>query len=220
MARNVDGLLVVDPQTDPRQPIQIEVPVPVVYAYAPSKNPDDYSVTCDNVSAGRMAVEYMLRCRRRKIAIICGDAKFQAATDRLSGALGALRDAGVELVGTPQFGNWGARWGRQETQRLLDDGVDFDALVCQSDVLAFGAMQTLQSAGLRVPQDVAVIGHDDWEILTCNTIPEMTTISNNTEGIGRVAGRLVSDAIAGKGHAGLTLVSCRIIERGSTPSVQ
>ena len=218
LSRNVDALLVVDYQTDPRQPIQVEASVHVVYAYAPSTNPKDCSVTCDNVEAGRMAVNHMLECGRRRIAIICGASNYSSAVDRLSGSLEALREAGIALAATPQFGSWDSPWGREETRRLLDEGVEFDALVCQSDLLALGALQVLREAGKRVPQDVAVIGHDDWPILTLNAMPTLTSISNNTEGIGKMAARMAMDAIDSRPHEGLTLVSCQLTQRDSTPS--
>src|SRR3954447_8925293 len=64
LGRRVDGLIVVGASTDPRPSLGRDIPVPVVYAYAPSDDPDDLSLTPDNVAAGRMAVEHLLASGR------------------------------------------------------------------------------------------------------------------------------------------------------------
>lgn len=216
LRHNVGGLLIVDPTTNSRPPIQPDVPVPVVYAYAASSDPNDCSITPDNVTAGRIAVDHLLACGRRSIAIICGDAEFKATTDRLKGSVAALADVGLEPVNIPRFGYWGARWGYEETKRLIDSGVKFDGVICQSDVLAMGVLDALKASELRVPEDVSIIGHDNWSLLDDSVEPTLTSISNSFEDIGRLAARRLAEAMGGVPHHGIEYVQCKLVVRESS----
>ncbi|ERK68717.1 transcriptional regulator, LacI family, partial [Leifsonia aquatica ATCC 14665] len=84
LSRRVDGLIVVGDTTNPRVPLAGSIPVPVVYAYAPSSDPRDMSAVNDNVSAGRMAAEHLVACGRTRIAYLSGDPAFTAAGERVA----------------------------------------------------------------------------------------------------------------------------------------
>lgn len=216
LALKVDGIIIVNPETNPRKPISTSIPVPIVYAYAPSTNSNDCSVTCDNVEAGRLAINHLISCGRNRIAIIGGDESFCAAQDRTKGALEALHEVGLEPAGQIRYGQWDENWGRAATRMLLSQGTDFDAVVCQNDQLARGCIDALKERGISIPTDVAVIGHDNWEVLTQSSRPTLTSIDNECEQIGRIAAHNLMDAINGNPHHGVDFVSCRLIQRGST----
>lgn len=99
LSLKVDGLLIVQCETNPRPTLGHDWGVPLVYVYGPSTDPKDCSVTCDNVDAGRMAINHLISCGRRHIAIIGGDETYTAATDRTKGALEALAELGIEPAG-------------------------------------------------------------------------------------------------------------------------
>ena len=214
--QHVDGLLIVQCETNPRPTLGHDWGVPLVYVYGPSTDPKDCSVTCDNVDAGRMAINHLISCGRRHIAIIGGDETYTAATDRTKGALEALSELGIEPAGPIRYGKWDEGWGRAATRLLLDQGVKFDAVVCQNDQLARGCIDVLKQQGLRIPDDVAVIGHDNWSVLTSSSRPALTSIDNETETIGRRAARYLVDAIDGNPHHGVDYVPCHLIQREST----
>ncbi|WP_236023489.1 LacI family DNA-binding transcriptional regulator [Bifidobacterium miconis] len=216
LARNVDGLLVVNHNTNIRPPLHEEVPVPIVYAYAASSDERDCSITADNVDAGRTAVRHMAEIGRRSIAIICGEASSKAATDRLQGAMEAMDELGLTPVNIPRFGTWTAQWSRQEIARLVDAGTEFDAVICQSDVLAMGALDALHSHGISVPQDVALMGHDDWGPIVLNTDPQLTSMSNALYDIGHLAARRLMAAMDGNPSYGVEYASCKLTRRAST----
>ncbi|MBT2517728.1 LacI family DNA-binding transcriptional regulator [Streptomyces sp. ISL-90] len=215
--RRVDGIIVVGRQTDSRPSLGHDLPVPVVYAYAPSDDPTDVSVTPDNVAGGRLALEHLLACGRRRIAHISGDPTYAAAQDRAMGVRDALADAGMELVGDVMFADWSEHWGRDAAAMLLAQHPDIDGIVCASDQIARGVLDTLRDLGRRVPEDVAVIGYDNWEILATNSRPELTSIDANLQQLGRAAARRVFEAIDGvEGDDGPHHLPVRLVIRGST----
>ena len=216
LSLKVDGLLIVQCKTNPRPSLGKDWKVPLVYVYGPSSDNDDCSVACDNVEAGRMAVNHLISCGKRKIAIIAGDETYTATEDRTKGALEALAEFGLDPAGPIRYGRWDENWGRAATRLLLDQNVDFDAVVCQSDQLARGCIDALKERDLRIPEDVAVIGHDNWSVLTTSSRPPLTSIDNNTEQLGRVAARYLIDAINGKPHHGVEYLPCKLVQREST----
>ncbi|MRG59444.1 substrate-binding domain-containing protein [Agromyces sp. CFH 90414] len=218
--RRVDGIIVVGRQTDPRPSLGHDLPVPVVYAYAPSDDPTDVSVTPDNVAGGRLAVEHLLACGRTRIAHITGDPEYAAAQDRAIGVRAALADAGLELVGDVRFSTWSEHWGRDASAMLLAQHPDVDGIVCGSDQIARGVLDTLRDLGKRVPEDVAVIGYDNWEVLATNSRPELTSIDANLQQLGRTAAMRIFEAIertdGAEPGAGVHHLPVRLVIRGST----
>lgn len=219
LSRRVDGIIVVGRQTDPRPSLGQEIPVPVVYAYAPSDDSRDLSLTPDNYSGGRLAVEHLLACGRTRIAHISGDPTYAAAQDRLAGARAALDAAGLQLVGDPMFSEWSEHWGRDASAMLLGRHPDVDAIFCGSDQVARGVLDTARDLDRRVPDDLAVIGYDNWEVLATNSRPELTSIDANLQQLGRQAAQRVFDAIDGVDIGdGTHHLPVRLVIRGSTIS--
>jgi len=218
LSRRVDGLIVVGSRPDARQPIGRNLPVPVVYAYAQSSDPNDFSLIPDNHGAGRLAVEHLISTGRRRIAHISGDPTYGATNERAAGALEALAEAGLELVGgEPLFGTWSEAWGRGATRVLLSQHPDMDAIFCGSDQVARGALDALREAGRDVPHDVAVIGFDNWEVLVTNSRPHLSSIDMNLERLGHIAANRLFAAIDGEElGSGVEKIPCRLVPREST----
>ncbi|MBB4141444.1 LacI family DNA-binding transcriptional regulator [Microbacterium invictum] len=217
LSRRVDGIIVVGRQTDPRPSLGQELPVPVVYAYAPSDDPRDLSLTPDNRAGARIAIEHLISCGRRRIAHVSGDPAFAAAQDRLAGARDALGAAGLELAGEPMFSEWSEHWGRDATATLLERHPDIDGIFCGSDQIARGVLDTARDFGRRVPDDIAVVGYDNWEVLATNSRPELTTVDANLQQLGRQAAQRVFDAIDGVDIGeGTQHLPVRLVIRGST----
>jgi LacI family transcriptional regulator len=214
--RRVDGLIVVGSRTDPRPSLGRKLPVPVVYTYAPSEDPKDLSIVCDNVSAGRLAIEHLIACGRTRIAHITGDPDYGAARDRARGARAALKDAGLSLVGDVRYGAWSEGWGRAAAAMLLGQEPEVDAIFCGSDTVARGVLDAVRERGRQVPDDVAVLGFDNWEVLTEDARPPLTSVDMNLEEMGRAAARALFAALDGSPRSGLEALPCRIVLRGST----
>lgn len=214
--RQVDGLLVVADQANPRPPLPESIPVPVVYAYGPSTDDRDISVVSDDVSGGRLAVNHLLTAGRRQIALIGGDTSYAAAQLRAEGALHALSEAGLSPAVDPMFGSWSEAWGRRATRIILEQCHDVDAIFCESDQIARGALDSLRELGKSVPGDVAVIGYDNWQALSENSRPGLSSIDMNFKDLGRMAARLLFRALAGEDVSGQHVVAPSVIVRDST----
>ena len=217
LTRRVDGIIVVGRQTDPRPSLGHDIPVPVVYAYAPSEDPTDLSLTPDNRAGGRLATEHLLSIGRTRIGLISGESGYAAAQDRSLGVADALGAAGLELAGSPMYSDWSEHWGRDASAILLRQHPDIDGIVCGSDQIARGVLDTLRDLGRAVPEDVAVISFDNWEILATNSRPELSTIDANLQQLGRTAATKIFDALDGQPtESGTQYLPVRLVIRGST----
>ncbi|GLW28616.1 LacI family DNA-binding transcriptional regulator [Actinoplanes regularis] len=144
----------------------------------------------DDVAASREATEHLLDLGRRRVAAI-GDQPYatgEAAQRRTRGFREAFQARGLTvredlIISTPRFNR---KDGAQAMAHLLDLEDPPDAVFCYSDLVALGAIRTLVSRGLRVPEDVAVIGYDDIEDGRYSN-PSVTTISPDKEMIATTA---------------------------------
>ena len=120
LSRRVDGLIVVGARPDVRSSLGHDLGVPVVYAYAPSDDPNDLSLVTDHYGGGELAVDHLLTYGRTRIGHISGDASYGAAQARARGAIDRLERDGLELAGGQVFfGAWSEAWGRNATRELL-----------------------------------------------------------------------------------------------------
>jgi LacI family transcriptional regulator len=217
LTRRVDGLIVVGDKTNPRPSLGQDLPVPVVYAYAPSLDPRDTSVVSDNVTAGKQAIDHLISCGRTRIAYITGSIDYTAARDRAEGAMAALAEHSLELAGKEvYYGAWNEGWGRSAVRALLAKYPEVDAIACGSDEIARGALDALRDAGRSAPNDVSVIGHDNWEILAAHSRPPLSTIDMNLELVGRKAAQLLFAAMEGDVSPGIHTIPTTLIPREST----
>ncbi|WP_308250187.1 LacI family DNA-binding transcriptional regulator [Sphaerisporangium fuscum] len=216
LSRRVDGLIVVGESTNPRPSISRDLPVPVVYAYGPSDDPDDVSFVPDDTGGAKLAVRHLLAMGRRRIAHITGPMHYKAATDRAEGLRIALSEAGVPQVGETLYGAWSQRWGRHAAEVLLAAEPEVDAVFCGSDQIAAGFIETARERGLRVPGDVAVVGYDNWEVLSAETRPALTTVDPDLERLGNTAAQHLFAAIDGRATPGIHTMPCRLVVRDST----
>ncbi|WP_129788376.1 LacI family DNA-binding transcriptional regulator [Promicromonospora panici] len=226
VARRVDGIIVTGRTTEPREPIR--VPMPVVYAFAPSVDPDDASVVPDDADGMRLLVEHLVGLGRRRIAYVGGRAEQAASVVRHDTLVAELAARGLELVGPPLYGDWSEQWGRRAVDAVLgrDAGAGpgervggaagVDAIVFASDQLARGGCDRLRERGLRVPDDVAVTGYDDWQVMSLASRPPLTTVDMRLERLGQRAAELLIAAIEGEPAHGVERLAPRLVVRAST----
>jgi LacI family transcriptional regulator len=217
LSRRVDGIIVTGRRTDPRPPLAQRPPVPVVYAFMQSADPEDCSVVPDEADGARRAVGHLLDVGRRRIALVAGPERHHSARARVTSATDTLRAQGVDVAcDGPLFGEWSEAWGRQAARILLRRDPEVDAVFCASDQIARGLVDAMREAGKRVPRDVAVVGFDNWEVMTAASRPPLTSVDMDLEGLGRQAAELLLSAIDGRPLSGVHLHPCRLSIRAST----
>ena len=118
------------------------------------------------------------------------------------------------------YGEWTEEWGRQATDVLLRSQAGLDAIFCGNDQIARGVADALREAGCRVPDDVALVGFDNWEVIAASSRPPLTTVDMNLRELGRAAGEGLLAAIDGHPSTGLQLLPCSLVVRESSRSRQ
>jgi LacI family transcriptional regulator len=219
LERRVDGIIVTGRRQDPREPIGTGLPVPVVYAMTCSTSQADLSLIPDDAQGGRLAVRHLLSTGRTRIGHVTGPARFAASRLRASGANTVLGEAGLVMAGGgPFYGEWNEEWGRQATDALLRSAPDVDAIFCGNDQIARGVADAVRETGRNVPDDVALVGFDNWEVMAAACRPPLTTVDMNLRELGRAAAERLLTAIDGRFTPGVEKLPCSLVLRESTRS--
>ncbi|WP_130492541.1 LacI family DNA-binding transcriptional regulator [Motilibacter rhizosphaerae] len=220
--RLVDGLLFSPVGMGPEDVALLEVDYPLVLLGEQLFSPALDHVTMHNVEGARAATELLLETGCRRIAVLGAPHENPGGTSvlRYQGYCSALAAAGLEvderLVAWTDEG-WRRGHGARGIAGVLETGVRPDGVVAFNDALAIGAMHELQVRGLRVPDDVAVVGFDDTEDSRF-TLPALTTVDPGRQEVARVAVDLLWQRLQGTGPEGRVLhtAGMRLVERGST----
>ena len=213
-ARQVDGLIVTGRRIEPRPSVQELRGIPVVYAMTRPQGGGAAAVLPDDEAGGRAAAEHLLALGRRRIAHVAGPERFLAARLRARGFAAALAAAGVAPCGEVRFGEWAEPWGREAAGLLLADRPD--AIFCGSDQIARGVTETLRAVGRRVPDDIALVGYDNWPPMATGALPPLTSVDPCLEEVGREAATLLLAAIGGERSHDVQQVRPRLAVREST----
>lgn len=213
-ARRVDGIIVTGRSAEPRPPIDAGA-IPVVYAFTPSTSAADTSITLDDEAGATLLADHLLSTGRRRVAYVSGPERHGSARRRAAAASRRLGDA---LVAPALFGDWSERWGRQAVDLLTRSAPSFDAVACGSDQIARGVCDRLRELGRSVPDDVAVTGFDDWDVMALASRPPLTTVDLRLGELGRLAGQSLLDGIARRPTGSTTLVPTLIIRESTVGS--
>jgi len=216
-AQHVDGVLLVSLHGEDPLPSRLRGRgLPTVLGGRPLGDSDGCFVDIDNVGGGILAMEHLLQRGRTCIATIAGPQDMAAGRDRLAGyrqALAAGRSTPEELVA---IGDFSEESGAVAMRRLLEQRPDLDAVFAANDSMAAGALRILREAGRKVPDDVALVGFDD-SALARHTAPQLTTVHQPTEQMGREMARLLIQQITGEGTAAeQQILPARLVVRAST----
>ncbi len=218
LERQVDGIVVSARREDPRPPIDLgQMALPVVYAHTQVTDPGALCVLPDDAQGARLAVEHLVSLGRRHFAHITGPGYFDAVRLREGAMRQVLAEYGIPFSEQRVLsGPWQESWGYTAATYLLKQDPSIDALFCGSDQLARGAVEALHEHGVTIPDDVAVVGFDNWEPIASATRPALTTVDMNLQAIGQYVGQSLLDLLAGKLLAGITRLPCNLIVRESS----
>jgi LacI family transcriptional regulator len=211
MGRDIDGLIVANDGDVTQKVIRkiTEAGVPIVLVENYQSFPI-HSLTADNFTAGRVMTEYLIKLGHQRIGGIGGPTKYSSLSDRMRGHQIALIEHGIpidlSLQPPPVSGN--PRKGYVQMQQLLSLPEPPTAVFAVSDRAAFGAMDAIKDSGLRVPDDISVVGIDDVRDSAYST-PPLTTFSVPKYDLGRTAVFILHDLINDK-----AIPPCRIVLLG------
>ncbi|PVU82671.1 LacI family transcriptional regulator [Cellulomonas sp. WB94] len=172
-------------------------------------------VSCNDEVAVEQAMGHLISLGHTRIGVLLGPADHVPSERKLAAARVVAARAGLEL-GADQVvhSSYSLESGQAATGRLLAAGVT--GIVCASDPLALGAIRAVRRAGMRVPDDVSVVGYDDSAFMSC-TEPPLTTVRQPIEPMGRAAIELLVGLIGGASVAQDELLfEPELVVRGST----
>jgi LacI family transcriptional regulator len=192
MDRSVEGFILID--TVLEHPMKL----PVVAVAGHRKLEGVTNVVLDQRRAAELALRHLHQLGHRKIAFMRGGSHSSDADERWACHMAVARELKLEVppeltvqimtrVSTPEMGFW-------PVNELVTRGADFSALVCYNDVAAIGAIRALMDHGMRVPDDVSVVGFDDIQNAAYHN-PSLTTIRQPLQHMGLVAARILLQRI-------------------------
>jgi Transcriptional regulators len=195
MDRSVEGFILIDTV------LKHGMKLPVVTVAGHRKIEGVTDVVLDQRRAAELALRHLYKLGHRKIAFMRGGSHSSDADDRWECLMAVARELKLKIapkltvqlqlrVSTPELGYGPAN-------ELLDGGADFTALVCYNDMAAIGAIRAFMDHGLRVPEDISVVGFDDIQGASYHN-PSLTTIRQPLQQIGVTAARILLQRIRGQ----------------------
>lgn len=196
MERSVEGFILIDTI------LEKSLPLPVVAVAGHRKLEGVTNVVLDQRRAAELSLRHLYQLGHRKIAFMRGGSHSSDADDRWACLMAVARDLKLNVtpelcvqlqlrVSTPELGFGPA-------QELLERGADFTAVVAFNDISAIGAIRAFVNQGLRVPDDISVVGFDDIQGAAYHN-PSLTTIRQPLKEMGATAARVLLQRIRGKG---------------------
>jgi DNA-binding LacI/PurR family transcriptional regulator len=217
--RRVDGLIVLAlplSRTEVAALGALDVPIALVGATAPGF----WSVRIDDQDGARKAVQHLINLGHRRIGLISGHSQepmqFTAPHDRRAGYHAALQQAGIPLDPHLEVpGDFDLTGGAHAVAQLLTLAEPPTAVFAASDEMAMGAMQALRRMGMRVPEDMSVIGFDGHEMAE---LLDLTTVAQQVVDQGRLVALQVLRALVGESDTRPTetVLPTHLVVRGST----
>ena len=196
LAKRVDGLLIT-PVQDRDDDIKnlIEANIPFVVVGRDFENIEVDAVYNDEVKGGFLATEYLIKKGHKKIALINGFLYKSPAKGRLEGYKKALNKYRIPLDNSLiSVGDINIEDGYERTKQMLEKILDFTAIFAYNDMMAFGSMQAIKEKGLRIPEDIGLVGYDDIPFSSLIT-PPLTTIRLNKKELGMESVKLLLSRI-------------------------
>lgn len=179
------------------------------------------SVTCDNYNGGRMAAQHLYRCGCRNVLMFSGSSEMRMPADlRKNGFADACTDYGIACRETKipedamNNGSYG-QYLKEAADGWVSGQMKYDGIFISGDVMAAEYIQYAESIGIRIPEDVQVVGFDDTYVAELTT-PGITTIHQPIREMAQNAAEMLVRAIADKETPSSVVLPVSLIRRGST----
>lgn len=198
LARRVEGIILLNSCLPALELVNLARGAPVILTGRSVTGERIHCLDVDCTDGARLATDYLVDQGHARIAYLAGPGNHADALQRLNGYKQALAAARIpfakKLVAE---GDYTAHGGQRAMNELLDAGVEFSAVFAANDETAYGAMLALHRRGIRVPQDVSVIGFDDLPASSF-CIPPLTSVHRATADLGEHAAEAIIELIEGR----------------------
>ncbi len=210
-----DGIIILNSSLSKTEMSALSKSIPVVQCNEYIDTQNTPYVSIDNMKAAYDAVSLLISNGRRRIVFYTADNNLVSTRERFEGYKAALADNGIQFdEKLVLYGNYGYRNAVTGFSGFLDEGVEFDSLFAISDRMAAGAMSVLADRGIKVPDDVEIVGFDNTDISYTST-PKLTTVAQPHHDLGENAFCQLENIISGR-HTANVILSHRIVRRDST----
>jgi LacI family transcriptional regulator len=210
--RQVDGLIFTATRLDQKPPAAVsKMNIPIVYVFA--QGPANcISFIPDDAQGARLAVDHLMRHGRSRLLHITGPQDYMAARTRASAYCDWYGSNAVVM-----HGEWSEEWGHTAIEQVFAAGGERpDGIFCGSDEIARGVIGALRDRNISIPDDIAVVGFDNWEVVSRETRPPLTTIDMELKELGRQAGLAILALTTGdQVEPGIRRLPCRLVVRRS-----
>lgn len=217
VASGVDGIILVGNQRAAEIYAYLrQQAVPYVLLFISETEAGDPCVGFDNLAAARRVTEYLIDLGHRDIAVVSGPLKTNdRAASRIAGVCEALQSHGLSLRDEWLVEKtFGVEQGREAFRALMDSATPPTAIICGSELFAYGAVFEAASMGLQIPGHVSITGFDDlW--LAAQLTPALTTVRTPQQRIGQVAAEYLLAILAGEAPGLPRPMSVELIVRDS-----
>ncbi|GAA0438911.1 MAG: LacI family DNA-binding transcriptional regulator [Bacillota bacterium] len=197
--RMADGIILMDPTINRKNVLELATNHPIVQCSEFDKEGNISYVSIDNELAAYQAVKHLIKIGKKRIAFINSDEKFLYARERRAGYEKAFREfnIAVEKKRIYNINQLNFESGQQAMRTLLNQEEKPDAVFAVSDVLAIGALKEIHANGLKVPDDIAIIGFDKISFSNM-THPTLTTVSQPMYRMGCISASMLINKIKGE----------------------
>ncbi|MCH1439637.1 MAG: substrate-binding domain-containing protein [Rubripirellula sp.] len=187
IGRRVDGLILIGGDVPVNQLNELRERLPTIVVARDLVGWENQCIHVDNVQAGYTATKHLISYGHERIALLRGIKEHPDATQRFEGYVKALKESGIEFDSDLIYqGDFSGQSGVMAVNALISKGVHFTAIFAANDMVAFGARLALSRHGLRVPEDISLIGFDDQAEAAFAT-PPLTTMKQPAVEMGETA---------------------------------
>lgn len=213
--RKVDGIIVLTGKLADETLLEMAIHIPVVVTGRRLSAPGLFSIDFDNSEGACLAVRHLHALGHRRVAFISGPLDHPDAAQRLAGFREEVALKGMELAQElVVVSDYQEAGGFRAMNSLLSTRVQFTAVIAANDQMAYGARLALHRSGLRVPEDVSLIGFDDLPH-SAFTLPPLTSVRQSVYEIGVSAAKAMFDLL-NKKNPPSRLVAAELVVREST----